>query len=67
MTLDTYKNPKNCCLCGEKLGNPYGFNAEPIKNGRCCAVCNYQAVLPTRLKLFVNEIKKEGKHDGEHK
>lgn len=37
-----------CCFCGHKF-DTYPNNAEPvIKNGQCCAECNYNYVLPAR-------------------
>jgi len=50
-----------CCICGgeiEKKVNPKngevywdcGNNAEPVKRGRCCDVCNMEVVIPARLK-----------------
>jgi len=37
-----------CCLCGGEYRD-YGHNAAPIMEGRCCAVCNEQEVIPTRI------------------
>jgi hypothetical protein len=54
----------NCCLCDGYLDDPYGHNAEPIKNGRCCSTCNYTAVIPMRLKLLQINLDKDG---GNHK
>tara|TARA_R100000664_G_C2716049_1_gene111113 strand:- start:656 stop:868 length:213 start_codon:yes stop_codon:yes gene_type:complete len=41
-----------CSICGDKHDDPYGHNAEPINDGRCCAVCNFDVVLPTRIRLM---------------
>lgn len=38
-----------CCICGEKIEG-YGHNAEPVKSGRCCDVCNIKVVIPARIK-----------------
>lgn len=37
-----------CCICG-KLYTNYGNNALPLKDGRCCNVCNLQYVVPARI------------------
>ncbi len=49
-----------CCLCGEEIEKKYtpkgkmywdtGSNAEPLKEGRCCEVCNNTKVIPERIK-----------------
>lgn len=37
-----------CVICkGEITG--HGHNAEPVKNGRCCDLCNSIEVIPARL------------------
>tara|TARA_R100000458_G_C8264351_1_gene239571 strand:- start:889 stop:1104 length:216 start_codon:yes stop_codon:yes gene_type:complete len=41
-----------CSICGDHHDDPYGHNAEPINDGRCCAVCNFDVVLPTRIRLM---------------
>ena len=41
-----------CSICGDKHDDPYGHNAEPINDGRCCTVCNFDVVLPTRIRLM---------------
>lgn len=46
-----------CCICGKKF---YGFGNNPIPvkpNGECCDSCNYNVVIPARLK----QIKKSDK------
>lgn len=47
---------KICCLCGSKIEG-WGNNAMPLKNGRCCDVCNMK-VIDVRLKIL--GVKKEG-------
>lgn len=48
-----------CCICGNKLTrvkNPtpkpfvwqYGNNAQPLKEGRCCDLCNRNKVIPAK-------------------
>jgi len=49
-----------CCICNGPIdwhttpeGEVYwtqGHNAEPVKEGRCCTVCNNNEVLPKRLR-----------------
>jgi len=46
------KKKLKCSICGEEHGDRYGHNAEPINDGRCCAVCNATVVVPMRLRLF---------------
>ncbi len=43
---------RECSICGDEHDDPYGHNAEPINDGRCCAVCNFDVVLPTRIRLM---------------
>jgi len=38
-----------CCICSKKIKTKYGNNAEPIKEGRCCDLCNAIIVIPARL------------------
>jgi len=37
-----------CSICGRDAGK-YGNNARPVKNGRCCDLCNATIVIPARL------------------
>jgi len=39
-----------CCLCKrmKHLRLHDSYNANPIKNGRCCETCNLTKVLPQR-------------------
>jgi len=48
---------RECILCGGKYIG-YGNNAEPIKKGRCCDICDNLKVIPARLKLAIAKIKK---------
>lgn len=41
-----------CCLCGKEFEG-YGNSSYPLKNGRCCDVCNYKKVVPARIKKIV--------------
>lgn len=40
-----------CCLCGIEITG-YGNNADPVKVGTCCDLCNATEVIPARLRLF---------------
>ena len=39
----------NCIICDKKIKG-FGHNAEPVAKGRCCEDCNYEVVIPYRLK-----------------
>jgi hypothetical protein len=55
---------KDCVICGGEIkphydsnGEPYwygGHNAEPVKEGRCCDVCNEYDVIPTRIMRMLS-------------
>jgi hypothetical protein len=38
-----------CVICGKPIDDPYGFNAAPVAEGRCCLTCDKTVVLPERL------------------
>lgn len=38
-----------CCICDKDAG-PYGNNALPVKDGKCCNYCNVTIVIPARVK-----------------
>ena len=50
-----------CSICNNKIDGrifhdtAYGHNAQPINNGRCCWNCNYEYVIPARLKQLKQE------------
>lgn len=49
-----------CCLCGKNFKH-YGNNPEPLKDfdyGRCCDACNYDKVIPARIKHIQASFKK---------
>jgi hypothetical protein len=57
-----------CCICGEDIiaeakakGNLWegGHNPDPIKNGRCCDVCNYNKVVPARIHQLLSSERKD--------
>ena len=41
-----------CCLCKKEIIDKYGNNAQPLKKGQCCDICNIDKVIPARLKAF---------------
>jgi len=43
-----------CSICNKEF-EPIGHNAQPINNGRCCTKCNYEVVLPERLKRIYDQ------------
>ena len=47
-----------CCFddCENLIIKPYGHNAQPVYDGRCCHSCNYSKVLPQRFMKVVNQI-----------
>jgi len=47
-----------CSICKEEHGDRFGHNADPINDGRCCAVCNTTVVVPMRLRIFFDSIDK---------
>jgi len=57
----------NCVLCGNVLDDPYGHNPAPLaEEGRCCGECNFFQVLPTRMGLHFELMRKLGNvEDGE--
>lgn len=52
------KNPK-CCICNRECESAYGNNSQPIRNGRCCDICNDTKVIPARIDLCLNNRKKD--------
>jgi len=45
------KTKEKCTICKEKVKG-FGHNAEPVKAGRCCELCNDTYVIPARLKAL---------------
>jgi len=35
------------------MNDPYGHNAQPLNDGRCCDICNTQFVIPERIKRVI--------------
>lgn len=48
-------------MCKVKIVSIQSHNAQPIRNGRCCSLCNDAIVIPTRLTLAMSKNVKEGK------
>jgi len=46
-----------CCLCGEGIRYKSSHNAEPVRSGRCCHVCNMEIVIPKRFGIHVLNVK----------
>lgn len=51
--LDT---TQKCVICGETFDG-YGNNAEPVKKGICCDVCNVKYVIPARINKMHDYVK----------
>lgn len=46
-----------CCICDTEISKWESNNAEPIQKGECCDDCNYQYVVPERMKqLLANNL-----------
>jgi hypothetical protein len=50
------KTIRLCCICAKPIP-PHGIwvlghNAQPVKDGRCCSVCNNVVVIPERLAIM---------------
>ena len=43
-----------CVICGGKFTG-WGNNAEPVKSGRCCDLCNSSVVIPMRIAALHND------------
>ena len=54
-----------CCICEKEIEKEYdgnsklvwdeGHNAEPVKEGRCCTVCNFNVVIPKRIEMYMGD------------
>ena len=47
------KHDFTCSICNMPLDN-YGYDADPINDGRCCKICNQDVVLPIQMKLVLD-------------
>ena len=50
-----------CVICDKEFykGAMMPNNADPVKQGDCCDICNADQVIPERVKQFVEFMKKE--------
>lgn len=54
---------EKCSICngplaiGSELENGWlhGNNAQPVNDGRCCETCNQTVVLPTRIRMMLDQ------------
>lgn len=37
-------------ICGDEIKDEHGHDAHPIAAGKCCDVCNYTVVVPSRIE-----------------
>ncbi len=44
---------EECSICKGEMNDPYGHNAQPLNDGRCCDICNTQFVIPERIKRVI--------------
>ena len=51
---------QKCVICGETFDG-YGNNAEPVKKGICCDVCNVKYVIPARINKMHDSKKVKDK------
>ena len=42
-----------CAICGKEFVG-WGNNALPVADGLCCDECNYEKVIPARLKALTD-------------
>jgi len=57
---------KKCCICSlEYIG--YGNNATPVKEGRCCDVCNSFKVVPARMDNLMDMMRTTTKNNTKEK
>ena len=49
------KNDFTCSICNMPLDN-YGYDADPINDGRCCKICSQDVVLPIQMKLVYKDF-----------
>jgi hypothetical protein len=57
----------DCVLCNGPIlvGHP-GHNAEPLAEGRCCAVCNFERVLPAKSEQRKGQQEPNRHKNGSH-
>jgi hypothetical protein len=60
----------HCSICGRPIhedafGWTDGHNAQPVKEGRCCSLCNWEHVIPARLNRMFTIDKTKHKPEPE--
>ncbi len=45
----------DCSICHIEINDEFGHNAEPINTGRCCETCNFEFVIPKRIRIQFNQ------------
>ena len=45
----------DCSICHTEINDEFGHNAEPINKGRCCETCNFEFVIPKRIRMQFNQ------------
>lgn len=54
-----------CSICGKPiLSDPseweHGNDADPVNDGRCCTTCDWEVVIPARIRqMFATKKKQE--------
>jgi len=56
-------NILNCVLCDDEVSESMSHNARPVKDGRCCNLCNMEVVIPARFGIKVIQIKTDEKNN----
>jgi hypothetical protein len=51
MSRETGGSTHRCVICRHEFIG-FGHNAEPVKHGRCCNVCNDLHVIPARIRAM---------------
>ena len=49
------KNGFKCVICKEHSVG-FGNNPQPLKKGKCCDKCNFEKVVPARIKQITDAI-----------
>lgn len=52
-----------CAICGNKIIGR-GYNAAPVKSGKCCTDCYWDVVVPERIKQLGGQKEDKGKCQG---
>lgn len=47
---------KTCVICKSRFKG-YGNNAQPVKEGVCCDLCNTVRIIPARIKRIKTKLK----------